>query len=77
MFKPNDNINKIKYFALRYVNDKYNTDYSDCEITIEDNGVFWVAIFNGDKSTAKYPQLIIKKRNKKVIQCFIHNIPKF
>lgn len=77
MFRPNDKISRVKNYALSFVNNKYKSDYSDCEITVEDNGVFWVVIFSGTKNNINYPQLIIKKRSGKVISCFTQNIPKF
>lgn len=77
MFMPNDKISRVKNYALSFVNNKYKSDYSDCEITVEDNGVFWVVIFSGTKNNINYPQLIIKKRSGKVISCFTQNIPKF
>ena len=69
--------NKAKAIAVNYVAKRFAHDYSDCEITVEDNGVFWVVLFNGKSDNVGYPQVIIKKRNGRVLNCFIKNRPNF
>lgn len=68
---------KAKTIAIKYVSKRFANDYSNCKITVEDNGVFWVVFFNSESNSLGYTQVIIKKTNGKVVNCFIKNKPYF
>ena len=70
MLKYSRETSKIKSVAMKYASEKYNIDFSDCEIFVEDDGAFWVVIINSNTQSIGYIQLIIKKRFSKVIKCF-------
>lgn len=75
MLKYSRETSKIKSIALKYAGEKYNRDFSDCEVFIEDDGVFWIVIINSNNQSIGYIQLIIKKRFSKVIKCFSFKKP--
>ncbi len=77
MINIDNKVNKGKTIALKYVKKRFEHDYSECEIIVEDNGVFWVVIFKSECENLECPEVIIKKRNGKVVNCFINNRPKY
>ena len=70
MFTHKDKSEYAKAIAIKYVNNKYKNDFTDCEIVVEDDGVFWVIIIDSNIDNIGYIQVIIKKKFAKVIKCF-------
>ncbi len=77
MFCENSRINRVKFKAVEYANKYFDNDFSNCDITVEDDGVFWVVIITSDIENIGYVQIIMKKKFNRIIKCFNFKKPSY